>query len=184
MICTTQTNSLINFSLNAGLHVFILFAFLTIFFTVYISKVEKSAFQSQIKDIININVKSNIASLNATTKSTLKTIFSNSNTSILAEQLAKPYPLTTEHNWWVEYLATGIVVVIGLIILTSISTLYFSSGQCAPLWEILKENIIIFIFVGFFEYMFFINVALKYVPAPPSLLVKTIIDSTKTELSA
>lgn len=184
MHCTAETNSLINFSLNASLHVFILFAFLTIFFTVYVSKIEKSAFQSQIKDIINDNVKTQIGNLDANTKSYLKTALKSPDITVLEERFKQPDRLTKEHNWWIEHLSIGIVVVIGLIILTGISTLYFSSGQCAPLWEILRENIIIFIFVGFFEYMFFINVALNYVPAPPSLLVKTIIDTTKTELSA
>ena len=184
MNCTGQTNSLINFSLNASLHVFILFTFLTVFFIVYISKIEKDAFESQIKNTIDSNVKTYIGNLDATTKSRVKIIINSPIIEILEERFKRPDPSITEHNWWVEHLSIGIIIVIGLIILTGISTLYFGVGQCAPVLEILKENIIIFIFVGFIEYIFFINVALKYIPAPPSLLVKTIIDTAKTQLSA
>jgi hypothetical protein len=41
------------------------------------------------------------------------------------------------------------------------------------------ENLITFILVGIFEYMFFTNVAIKFIPAPPSLLFKSMFESLK-----
>jgi len=43
--------------------------------------------------------------------------------------------------------------------------------------EILIENGFIFAGVGVIEFLFFYYVALKYVPAPPSTLVNSIITS-------
>ena len=48
---------------------------------------------------------------------------------------------------------------------------------------IILENILTFIGVGYIEYLFFTNVALKYVPVPPSLIYKSFITSFKNNLS-
>lgn len=47
---------------------------------------------------------------------------------------------------------------------------------------IITENILTFIGVGIIEYLFFTNVALKYIPAPPSLLYESFMNSLKKNL--
>lgn len=47
---------------------------------------------------------------------------------------------------------------------------------------ILLENIITFIFVGIVEIIFFLNIALKFIPTPPSLIFKSLIESLKKNL--
>jgi hypothetical protein len=47
--------------------------------------------------------------------------------------------------------------------------------------ELLLENIITFLFVGIVEVIFFLNIALKYVPLPPSLIFTSFIDALKNK---
>ena len=47
---------------------------------------------------------------------------------------------------------------------------------------ILLENTITFIFVGIVEIIFFLNIALKFIPVPPSLIFKSLIESLKKNL--
>lgn len=61
-------------------------------------------------------------------------------------------------------LFTGTIYGIGAITLSDIGYLFL-------------ENIITFIFVGLIEILFFLNVALKFVPTPPSLIVTSFINS-------
>jgi hypothetical protein len=46
------------------------------------------------------------------------------------------------------------------------------------------ENVIIFACVGVIEYLFFTKVALKFVPAPPSLLVTSLINKFKETIQS
>ena len=52
------------------------------------------------------------------------------------------------------------------------------------LFHIFGENILVFIFIGIFEYLFFINIATKYLASPPSELFITLIDNLKKYLSS
>jgi hypothetical protein len=57
--------------------------------------------------------------------------------------------------------------------------MYAGSLTGSQLYYVLLENIITFIFVGIIEVVFFLNVALKFVPSPPSLIFTSIIDNLK-----
>jgi hypothetical protein len=48
---------------------------------------------------------------------------------------------------------------------------------------VFTENIITFIFVGVIEVWFFMNVAFKYVPAPPSIIFVSLFNSLKSYLN-
>jgi hypothetical protein len=54
-------------------------------------------------------------------------------------------------------------------------TAIFECKHSVPFGRLILKNIIIFIFVGAIEYIFFTNIAMKYIPSPPTLLVKTLI---------
>jgi len=47
---------------------------------------------------------------------------------------------------------------------------------------IVLENILTFICVGFVEYLFFTKIILKFIPAPPSTIITSLISSLKEEL--
>jgi hypothetical protein len=60
-----------------------------------------------------------------------------------------------------------------------ISVLYLTCNKCTGVVGILKENIITFMFVGLVEYLFFTQIAFKYIPAPPSTMVSTLVNAFK-----
>lgn len=72
----------------------------------------------------------------------------------------------------------NILLVLFLFVL--VGSLYYSKSITGTeLWHILIENIVTFIFVGIVEVAFFLNIALKFVPAPPSLIFKSLLSSLK-----
>ena len=94
----------------------------------------------------------------------------------------QPSDYVKEHNKWITIsaIAVSVVGVLGLKMILYI--LYNSCGKCVPLTHIITENIITFIFIVLVEYLFFVNVAFKFVPAPPSLLTNSLINKFKTSL--
>ena len=64
-----------------------------------------------------------------------------------------------------------------------ICILFFTKKHNIEVKHILLENIIIFSFIGFIEYMFFANIAAKYIPVTPDILTTTALDRIKTKLS-
>lgn len=70
-----------------------------------------------------------------------------------------------------------------LLLVVLVGTLLFAGSiTTTELWHIALENIITFIFVGIVEIVFFLNIALKFVPAPPSLIFKSLLSSIKTHI--
>ena len=60
--------------------------------------------------------------------------------------------------------------------------IYYSFGVTISLKDLVVENIVTFLFIGIVEYLFFVNVAFKYIPAPPSLLTASFVNKFKSEL--
>jgi hypothetical protein len=70
-----------------------------------------------------------------------------------------------------------------LFLIIFVGTLYFADKlTMTEFGHILLENIITFIFVGIVEIIFFLNIALKFIPVPPSLIFKSLIESLKKNL--
>jgi hypothetical protein len=67
-----------------------------------------------------------------------------------------------------------------LIPVIIVAILTFSCSKCIPVNKIVLINLITFACVGIIEYLFFTNVAIKYVPTPPSTLVKSFYKNIKT----
>jgi hypothetical protein len=77
---------------------------------------------------------------------------------------------------------TNILIVIMLILFTY----YLLKTKNITIEEIkhlLFENILTFIFIGVIEYFFFTRVALKFIPAPPSLIAKSFITELKNDFN-
>lgn len=75
----------------------------------------------------------------------------------------------------------NILLVLFLFILCG-TLLVAESITFTELWHIILENLITFFFVGIVEVVFFLNIALKFVPAPPSLIFKSLLSSIKVSL--
>jgi hypothetical protein len=94
-------------------------------------------------------------------------------------QYSSPNFLIQQHNDNINDLSTGIILF--LIVLTILLCISFKSfyPNDINLSKLFIENIITFIFIGIGEYWFFTTYASKFIPAPPSLLSKSAIDTIK-----
>jgi hypothetical protein len=67
-----------------------------------------------------------------------------------------------------------------LFLVIFVATLNFTGAiTMGEFGHILLENVITFFFVGIVEIVFFLNIALKFVPAPPSLIITSLLSSLK-----
>jgi hypothetical protein len=74
------------------------------------------------------------------------------------------------------------ILLILFVIIFCGTLIYTNSISFPELGYILLENIITFIFVGIIEIIFFYNIALKFIPTPPSLLLTTLLSKIKYNL--
>jgi hypothetical protein len=77
---------------------------------------------------------------------------------------------------------TNILIVIMLMLFTYY-LLKTKSVNIGDVKHLLFENVLTFIFIGVIEYFFFTRVALKFIPAPPSLIAKSFITALNDELN-
>lgn len=172
----------VTFGLNIFLHSLILFTFLTIFFIVFVTKLMKEAFDRELTSLIEKNLGKAIDNLDDKTKRNLSMYMKLLPVDRFINMYKEPSEYVIAHNNWVKMLAIGLAVIGVIMLVLVVWLLNYSCNQRVPVWHILKENVIVFAFVGVVEYLFFTNIAIKFIPAPPSLLVKTLIDKFKDSL--
>ena len=168
------------FSLDIMIHTVILFTFLAAFFFLYISKIEQSAFEDEIGNLIDDNLGSAIAN----NKSLLAPIIMPIKPMLKQFQNGynKPDRYITESNKLIKFVAGFVILLLLCTILTIILTVQLDCGKHVSITHIIIENVIVFIIVGIVEFWFFTNIAIKYIPTSPSLMVNTLIDSIKADL--
>ena len=166
---------LINLTCNYFVHSFILFTFLTLLFIFYISKVAENAFSSEIKHLITTA----FSTLNINLDHLPFDIPKNINLNFLSETYSKPDQTSSNFN---KLLMKSLVVVnlllwIGLIIIMSI--LKFYNYKTLEITTIIFENLLIFLFIGIIEYLFFTKIAVKYIPVKPSFMKSKFVELLK-----
>jgi len=170
----------LSFSMNVVIHILILFTFLTVFFIFFVTKLTKDMFENEISHLIDDNMGGMIDNLDIETKQKLILFTKVVPLEKLIKKFDEPSEYVLEHNKWVK-LSAITACIIGVVVLVLILyILYNTCGQCIPLKHILMENAIVFACVGVVQYLFFTRVALKFVPAPPSLLVSSLINKFKS----
>ena len=110
----------------------------------------------------------------------------NGNEVLIVDQvlnnLSDETPVIKEHNKWITGTAIAIISILIIGVIIYVNTLSYTCCKEMNIGYIIKENIITFIFIGIVEYLFFTQIAFKYVPAPPSTLVNSLIDNFKESL--
>ena len=167
-----------NILINNTIHVSLLFLFLTLFFYLYVTQLTKKSYESSIDNIINSNI------------DTYLTLLSKSNNPIMSKALLKSLPLDQMinnvnkptpsidiSNAWVKSNAIAINILIPLILILTLFVLYITCNYSISLYEIIIKNIILFIFIALIEYMFFSQIASKYIVTSHNALEKEIIQS-------
>lgn len=163
--------------LNITVHIIILFSFLSLFFFLYVSKIEEQAFKDEIGDVIEKNVQSALEKRRNIALPLVRD-------AVPFLQYAKiqhtgPEQASLKQNFFVKFSAGFTVLLLVGICLSIILTLTFDCNKKVPVSEILLENTATFILVGILEFLFFTRIAMKFVPAPPTLMLKTIINRFK-----
>lgn len=168
-------------AINILLHVIILFTFLSLFFFLYISKVEQELLRGEINTIVHDALLSQLEAV--------KNPMFQEGAAQLVPVLQKlqalyrnPDPFTTERNILVKFSSLYIFLILASILLTVVLTIKYGCGHNIKLWKVILENIVIFMLVAASEYTFFIKIAIKYVPTKPSLIIDSIIDEVKNSL--
>jgi hypothetical protein len=182
-------NSSASYQINITLHIFILFTFLTIFFFTFLSKVETENINNVTKDLIKSqtstilsNINSNIPNL--TPPSIIKDkIDLNKLADNLENSSKKDIPELNNNNNKLLYISIGIIIFIFFIFIGLIIYYKVYKKQDIGFKHILLENIIIFSFAGLIEYLFFMYVAVKYIPITPDVLTGSILDNIEDKFN-
>ncbi|MDB4726520.1 hypothetical protein OAF54_03695 [bacterium] len=169
-----------SFALSLFLHVVLLFIILSIFFRFVISKTESQAIGSELKDNIEKIFQ------NLPQDKTLKTYINNNDNILntLKNYYSKPEPAVEIQNRNLFLISIMVSVFLVIIVVGAMVLLHVSCGYCVNLKELILENVVIFAFIGSIEYMFFKQIASKYIPIKPDYLVQSFIDQLKNKFNA
>jgi hypothetical protein len=197
--CSRVISHGLSLTINGCLHVLILFLFLTVLYFLIIAPLEKDAFDNEIKTQVKntlepefLKMKDNLSTNSPETLNIITNLVNygykeNGETVLVIDKLIEQYDhdsdVVKEHNKWVKLTAISLIVFFTVGMLIVLFTLRKTCGKDIGIVTIVRENIITFIFVGIVEYLFFTQVAFKYVPAPPSTMVTTLIESFKETLN-
>lgn len=173
-----------NYQINISLHVLILFTFLTVLFFYYISKLERESISDALDSSINDQIGGVLSKID---KSAISDQIDWENLDKLAKNIqvetkGEATDVVANHH---RLLIIGISVITALAILFSgIYTYYYMKGSKINIKKILIENAIVFSFVGVIEFLFFTQIASKYIPVTPDMLSDTILERVKYRLLA
>lgn len=192
--CSYKSSNTLNLIINITLHVLILFSFLTVLYFTVIAPLEKNSFEDEIKNQINSSLVEQLTDMKENSKYTkdlcdivnAKIKDDNGDEVLIVDQilnnLSDETPVIKEHNKWITGTAIAIISILMIGVIIYVNTLSYTCCKQMNIGYIIKENIITFIFIGIVEYLFFTQIAFKYVPAPPSTLVNSLIDNFKESL--
>lgn len=169
-----------NFNINLLTHGLILFSFLSVFFMTYIAKVSKNAFDKEIRHLVEEAVKEQLD--NAMNLIPMPFDLSQLPLDKLLDEFSKENILAKAVNKSFFKLVTTVNVMLWvfLVVLVIAMNRY---GAKIDVKEIAFENAIIFTFIGAVEYMFFTQIAFKFIPVEPSFISKVFMDKIKEKFN-
>jgi hypothetical protein len=185
MITEKHANDVINILL----HIIILFIFLSLFFFKYISKITEKSVQNELTNIIkkevpiildNINNFNLLLNKNNINILNWKNIYNKTND--LYNKSNKKLPEIVDNNNKLK--KYSIIISILLIILWFMLLIYFKCQNInINIISIIRDNIVLFIFIGIIEFLFFKNIASHYIPVEPDFVAITILDRIKNNIN-
>jgi len=107
----------------------------------------------------------------------IKTILDN-----YIKQYSNPNYIINIHDNDIIFYSKYISIIFLIISAILITVVKISCPTCLNVTKLLTENVLTFTFVGGIEYWFFMNYAMHFIPAPPSLLFSSAIDAIKENL--
>ena len=177
--CNNQSE-LYPFGINVMLHIVILMTILSLFFVLIASPQSRSSLEHELNKFINESINVNINKLTPKQKNKLKEATKKPYFQNLMKLYETPDRTVKTHNEWLFKLLLFTNIFMLVIPVMVIAILTLSCSKCIPVNKIILVNLITFACVGVVEYLFFTNVALKYVPTPPSTLVNAFYKNIKS----
>jgi hypothetical protein len=175
----------LNLTINILIHMIILFSILSILFWTFISEISSKALTKQVNININNAIDNETKKLSEKDRIVLKDYISSHKSllDILEKQYSKPDSLLIKNNNWLKVfnITSLAILIISLTILLTVLSL--SCSMCVPILHILGENILLFALVGVVEFIFFKEIAMKYVPETPSRIISSFIDRINSNLN-
>lgn len=174
--CNASSKNM-DFIMNILIHVLILLCIISGFFFLYVSKLSKSKFQEELNDLISNDLMNTLK--NADKTGTLKTL--NLGDDIVNFYKNKVDEATVLQNWWLTVITITMVITLIISVAVIVLIMKYSCNQCIPLWHIIKDNLILFFFIGIIEITFFMLIARNFIPVKPSLMINTILERLKSK---
>ena len=174
-ICVPRIEKVI-FGIDMIIHLTLLFVVLSLFFTFYMSKEIKHHFDGLV-----------VGTVNNVTPSLLANVPNVLPSEIVLDRVSKYYgkedPTIQKHNQW---LFKTLLIMNSLFVAFTVLAVVGAKMLCVnvPIKHILLENGLIIGGVALVEFIFFKFIAIHYNPIPPSLMMKTMVDSVKKNASA
>ena len=176
-ICITRQNS-VNFGVNILTHCTFLLAIICSVFFLFTERIMSNAINNQIEDLAVDTIDKFYYESTPENKKAIQLSLQHAQLETLLNIYKSPSDDRFITNEWIEKL---IYVIVGLLILVVIIAILISKAHCGNISviEILSENIVIFMFVGVVEFLFFTKIIIKYIPAYPSTLTNIFVEELK-----
>ena len=175
-----------NYTLNVGLHVFILFTFLTVFFFLIASRLAKESINKAFGSVIETQTDRLLSKVDEVDQELGQFKVNWNEVDKTAKNIqAKSQgelPNIKHNNHRLKFVAIGMIVSLGLLLIALYVYFRFYLGHNVSLKHIFVENLVIFIFIGLVEYMFFMHIAKKYIPVSPAFVSTTVLNRIKYQL--
>tara|TARA_Y100000389_G_scaffold204178_1_gene255399 strand:- start:1287 stop:1853 length:567 start_codon:yes stop_codon:yes gene_type:complete len=176
-----------SYNINITLHVLILFTFLTIFFFTFLSQVEVKNVNHVMSKLVGDQTKNTLDLIKSNSDKIPELSISKDNLSTVANNMEKsskvPIKSISDNNKKLKKISIIMISCIFLLLVGMIIYYKVYKKYDIGFSHILIENLIIFSFAGIIEYLFFTNVAVKYVPVTPDVASSTILDGIKDKFN-
>jgi hypothetical protein len=169
-------------SINGLLHVLLLFTFLSALYYVVIAPLGAKSFNNEITGQLKPALQESINALSEEEKKAISIVANKKvDDKLILDTLILKYSAQNKelknNNKWVKIVNLIVIIILFIGFISIVSLLNWSCKKDTQIGWILVENAVSFLLIGVVEYLFFLNVASKFVPTPPSLLIQTIIQS-------
>lgn len=167
-------------SINILLHMFILFSFLTIFYFVYISNLEKNTIRHLVKKMIYKEVDSILNNIQSQGLQIDKKML-----NMIANKIDKTQ-IQGDINHNNKLRRNAIIIILVIVVVITLLVLYykFRLGYNLNMNYIIIMNIVVFVLIGIVEYIFYTNIALKYTPVKQSDISSSVIEDISNYIEA
>ena len=176
-----------SYNINITLHVLILFTFLTIFFFTFLSQVEVKNVNNLMSKLVRDQTKNTLDLIKSNSDKIPELKISNDILNNVANNMEKsskvPIKSISDNNKKLKKISIIMISCIFLLLVGMIIYYKVYKKYDIGFSHILIENLIIFSFAGIIEYLFFTNVAVKYVPVTPDVATSSILDGIKDKFN-